>query len=71
MATSHAIQWALLDHAADRPVEVGDLVSVDAGGMPIFRVMALAGRQLRLADERQSAQVLPLDTFRWRCAAAA
>ena len=65
-----ALHWALLDPAADRPVEVGDLVSADAGGMPIFRVLAVAGRDLRLADERQGAQVLPIERFRWRAAAA-
>jgi hypothetical protein len=66
MATSHAIDWVLLDHAADRPVDIGDVVSVDAGGMPIYRVIAVAGRDVWLDDERHSAQVFPLERFRWR-----
>lgn len=66
MATSHAIDWVLLDHNAAQPVHVGDVVSVDAGGMPIYRVIGVEGRSLRLDDERHSAQVLPLDRFRWR-----
>ena len=69
MASSHAIDWVLLDHSAARPVHIGDVVSVDAGGMPIYRVVALDGGSLRLDDERHSAQILPLDRFRWRGAA--
>lgn len=67
MAISHAIDWVLLDHAASHPVDVGDVVSVDAGGMPIYRVVAVEGSAVRLTDERQRmAQVIPLDRFRWR-----
>lgn len=67
MATSHAIDWVLLDHAADRPVDVGDVVSADAGGMPIYRVLGLEGRGVLVDDERRAgAQVIPLDRFRWR-----
>jgi hypothetical protein len=71
MPASHVIDWVLLDHTADRPVEVGDMVSVDAGGMPIYRVMALDGRDVWLGDERRpSAHPMPLDRFRWRGAPA-
>jgi len=67
MATSHAIDWVLLDHNAARPVDIGDVVSVDAGGMPIYRVVALEGPSVWLDDERHTAaQVIPLDRFRWR-----
>jgi hypothetical protein len=67
MASSHAIDWVLLDHTAADPVHVGDVVSVDAGGMPIYRVVALDGRSVWLDDERHAdAQVIPLDRFRWR-----
>jgi hypothetical protein len=52
MPASHVIDWVLLDHTADRPVEVGDMVSVDAGGMPIYRVMALDGRDVWLGGAR-------------------
>ena len=50
MASSHAIDWVLLDHTAARPVDIGDVVSVDAGGMPIYRVVALDGRSVWLDD---------------------
>jgi hypothetical protein len=72
MSSSRAVDWVLLDHAADQPVEVGDMVSVDAGGMPIYRVVALAGRQVWLGDERRpSVRIMPLDGFRWRGGPAA
>ncbi len=63
-----ALQWELLDHAAADPVRSGDLVSADAGGMPIYRVIGLEGRAVRLdpAQERPSAPIMPLDAFRWR-----
>ena len=69
MASSHAIDWVLLDHSAARPVHIGDVVSVDAGGMPIYRVLALADGEVQLANERDAAVgALPLDRFRWRSA---
>ena len=63
-----ALQWELLDHAAADPVRRGDLVSTEAGGMPIYRVVGLEGRAVRLdaAQERPSASIMPLDAFRWR-----
>ena len=71
MAAS-AIHWELLDHAAQKPVEIGDAVSVDAGGMPIFRVVGLAGSKAWLDDERGRTRLLAsLDAFRWRAHQAA
>lgn len=67
MASKHAIDWILLDHASDHPVAVGDMVSVDAGGMPIYRVLGVAGGEIQLANERDAVVgALPLDRFRWR-----
>lgn len=61
------VDWALLDHAAREPVRVGDMVSTDAGGMPIYRVMAFADGRALLAGERHSpARHMPLAAFRWR-----
>lgn len=68
---SAAVNWMLLDHAAERPVQVGDVVSVEAGGMPIFRVVGLAGTKAWLDDEMGRVRRLTaLDGFRWRGAAA-
>ena len=70
MAASHAIEWKLLDHAAEAPVAIGDLVSIDAGGMPIYRVLELADGKVWLIGERQVDPLpMPLERFRWRAAA--
>lgn len=67
-----ALNWVLLDHAAQAPVQIGDAVSAEAGGMPIYRVVGLSDGKALLDDERGGSQVLaPLDTFRWRAARAA
>lgn len=64
---SAAIKWTLLDHAAERPVQVGDVVSVEAGGMPIFYVVGLAGTKAWLDDEMgRVRRLMALDSFRWR-----
>jgi hypothetical protein len=65
-----SVDWALLDHTAAEPVTVGDLVSVDAGGMPIYRVVQLGGRTVRVAGEHGGERELPLSLFRWRGALA-
>jgi hypothetical protein len=65
-----SVDWSLLDHTAREPVRVGDMVSTDAGGMPIYRVLAVAPGRALLADEHHSApRDMPLTTFRWRAAA--
>ncbi len=65
------VDWALLDHTASEPVRVGDMVSTDAGGMPIYRVLAFEGGRALLAGERQdAARDMPITAFRWRAAGA-
>jgi hypothetical protein len=62
-----ALDWAPLDHAADEPVKVGDMVSSDAGGMPIYRVLAFEeGRAWVATRQGAPTLVMPLDGFRWR-----
>jgi hypothetical protein len=61
------LDWAPLDHTSRRPVEVGDLVSADAGGMPIYRVLRLeAGRAWVATSAGAPARAMPLDGFRWK-----
>jgi len=61
------VDWALLDHAAAEPVKVGDMVSAEAGGLPIYRVVAFeAGRAWVAAAQGAPARALPLAAFRWR-----
>jgi hypothetical protein len=71
MASLRAVDWKLFEYAAD-PVRVGDLLSVDAGGMPIYQVTAVADGLVSLRDERHPpVQVRSLNAFRWRGVAAA
>jgi hypothetical protein len=64
------VDWALLDHAAE-PVKVGDMVSAEAGGLPIYLVVALeAGHAWVATAKGAPARALPLAAFRWRGTAA-
>jgi hypothetical protein len=68
---ANTVDWALLDHAAKEPVKVGDMVSADAGGLPIYRVTAFeAGRAWVAAAEGTPARAMPLAGFWWRGTAA-
>jgi hypothetical protein len=60
-----AIEWVLLGNEA---VKAGDLVSADAGGMPIYRVVAVEGGQAWLEGDR-AVRKMPLARFRWKAAA--
>jgi hypothetical protein len=67
MAHAHALDWTPLDHAAREPVKVGDMVSADAGGLPIYRVTGLEeGRAWVATAWGAPARAMPLDGFRWR-----
>jgi hypothetical protein len=72
MTMAHTVYWSLLDHAAKEPVKVGDMVSADAGGLPIYRVMALEAGRAWVAtasvapEARAPACAMPLTGFRWR-----
>ena len=63
-----AVDWVLL---ARNAVSVGDAVSADAGGMPIYRVVAVADGQAWLQDEQHAnLRQAPLDSFPWKVALA-
>jgi hypothetical protein len=67
MTDLHQLDWALLDHTAREPVRVGDLISADAGGMPIYHVTACEpGRAWVAAAPGAPARAMSLDGFRWR-----
>ena len=59
------IEWMHLDGAD--ALGVGDIVSAAAGGLPIYRVVALAGPEAWVQDD-DHAQVrrLPLSCLHWR-----
>ena len=66
------VDWTPLDLSAPEPVKTGDLVSADAGGLPIYRVMALEeGRAWVATAQGAPARAVPLDLFRWRATEAA
>jgi hypothetical protein len=69
MASYRALDWVLMEPATDR-VSPGDLVSREAGGMPIYKVEDVADGLVRLRDERSSVLNLrSLAGFRWRACA--
>ena len=48
-------------------VRAGDRVSAEAGGLPIYLVVALDGQAILLREERSGREhVAPLNTLRWK-----
>ena len=59
------IDWQYLDN--DVAVRVGDTISAAAGGLPIYRVMAISNGRVWLKDEDNDAdRVMPLNAFHWK-----
>lgn len=65
--SARTVDWTPLDLSAPEPVRTGDLVSADAGGLPIYCIMALEeGRAWVATRPGAPARIVPLDLFRWR-----
>jgi hypothetical protein len=64
------IDWRYLDEREQPSLKVGELVSTEAGGMPIYRIMSLGdGRAwLRNIDD-DADRLTPLADFHWRAEA--
>lgn len=61
------VDWELLDEAARREVAVGDLVSVEAGGAPTWRVLKLTDGRAWLRDEaRHMDCISAISQFHWK-----
>ncbi|MBV8684562.1 MAG: hypothetical protein JO111_16935 [Caulobacteraceae bacterium] len=61
------IEWVYLDRADEGEVRQGELISADAGGMPIYRVISLSNGRAWLKDLRDGAdRVCPLEEFHWK-----
>jgi hypothetical protein len=61
------VEWIFL---ANDGAKVGDAISADAGGMPIYKVVAIEeGRAWLRAEDQSPVQVMPLDRFRWKVSA--
>lgn len=70
MTQPRTLAWTLLDRAAAAPAHVGEWVSLDAGGMPIYRIEALEDGLAWLRDDTHAQPLrLPLSQFRWKAAA--
>ena len=61
------VDWELLDEAARREVAVGDLVSVEAGGAPTWRVLKLTEGRAWLRDEARDMDCISaISQFHWK-----
>ena len=59
------IEWMHLDGVG--ALRIGDIVSAAAGGLPIYRVVALAGPEAWVQDDDHAAvRRLPLSRLHWR-----
>ena len=65
--TAGDIDWVYLNLAAPGEVRIGELISAEAGGLPIYRVVALRDGRAWLKDlEDGSDRVTPLGDFHWK-----
>jgi hypothetical protein len=65
--TAGDIDWIYLNSAGTDEVQVGELVSAEAGGLPIYRVVALRDGRAWLKDLDDGAdRVTPLAAFHWK-----
>jgi hypothetical protein len=61
------VDWELLDEVARREVAVGDVVSVEAGGAPTWRILRLTEGRAWLRDEaRQMDCISAISQFHWK-----
>lgn len=71
MTRARTLAWTLLDRNAATPAQVGEWVSLDAGGMPIYRIEALEDDQAWVRDDTHPMpQRLPITQFRWKATAS-
>ena len=66
------IDWVYLDQSTGHGPKTDDLVSVEAGGMPIYRVMAIRDGRVWLRDQQDgSDRVMPPSEFHWKAITSA
>ena len=69
MPNTRHIDWVLLDPAHGQGASVGDLISADAGGMPVYQLVGLKDRSAVVRDPAGGAErELPIGQFRWKIA---
>jgi len=65
--TAGGIDWVYLNVGSKADVHEGELISVEAGGLPIYRVMALKGDRAWLKDLQDGTdRVTLLNAFHWK-----
>lgn len=65
--TAGDIDWIYLNLEAQDEVHVGELISAEAGGLPIYRVVALRDGRAWLKDlDDGSDRVTPVSDFHWK-----
>jgi len=65
--TAGGIDWVYLNMRSDADVHVGELISVEAGGLPIYRVMAIKAGRCWLKDLQDGTdRVTLLSAFHWK-----
>jgi hypothetical protein len=65
--TGSAIEWIHLDLAAPDALRVGDVVSAAAGGLPTYRIVALAEQEAWVHDDDHAAiRLLPINRMHWK-----
>ena len=70
MSGAKQIDWQYLDRPSAGELKIGDLVSAEAGGLPIYQVMALADGRAWLREEHDGIdRVAPLSAFHWKACA--
>ena len=66
------VQWISVDQGGSDGIRVGDLVSADAGGLPVYRVMSVENGRVWARDEQTGADcIAPLSRFHWKAFAEA
>lgn len=61
------IDWQALDAHEPGALRIGDLVSAEAGGMPIYQVISLVGGTAWLRDVQTGGdRIMPLSALHWR-----
>ncbi|MDE2356433.1 MAG: hypothetical protein KGL69_06725 [Alphaproteobacteria bacterium] len=66
-AETHSVDWIYLDQADEAHIHKGELISIEAGGMPIYQVMEIGQGRVWLRDTRDGAdRVCRCDAFHWK-----
>jgi hypothetical protein len=61
------IEWVYLDRASERDVRPGELISAEAGGLPIYQVVSLSNGRAWLKNLRDgSDRVGAISEFHWK-----